>query len=269
MKLSFLNLKFYYGILGYLFGEKGQAIATMADGSEKMVETFSVSLPILVVSVLAWSVFSYLLGSLDFAVYISKRKFDDDVRNYGSGNAGTTNMLRVYGKKAAVLAFVGDLLKGVLASLGGMLLAGIGCGYVAGFCCVVGHCFPIWYGFKGGKGVATSLGVIMALEPIVGLLALLIFVGVVAFTKYVSLGSIMAVIVYPMLLQGAFNVLYPDLRAAEAPGASPFAIPQLVSIAMMILVVARHISNIKRLYAGEESKISLKRAKKKEKESES
>ena len=257
--MSYLGLKFYYGLLGYFTGEKGQATAILADGTEKTVETFSVSFTFLALTVLAWALLSYLLGSIDFAVLISKKKYGDDVRNYGSGNAGTTNMLRVYGKKAAILALLGDLFKGIAAGLGGMILAGQGCGYIAGLCCILGHCFPIWYGFKGGKGVATSLGVIVSLEPLVGLLCLLVFVGVVAFSKYVSLGSIMAAIVYPMLLQGAFNVLYADLRAAEAPGASPFALPQLISIVIMVVIVARHWQNIKRLYRGEENKISFKK----------
>ena len=257
MKEFFWDLKFNFGLLGRFFGEVQQA-TIVEESTTTPIEIRTVALPLLIVTVIAWSLVSYLLGSIDFAVLISKKKYGDDVRNHGSGNAGTTNMLRVYGKKAAALAFLGDMLKGIVAALGGLFLEGIACGYIAGFCCVLGHCFPIWYGGKGGKGVATSFGVILVLEPIVGLLCLLIFVGIVLFTKYVSLGSVMAVIVYPLFLKGAFNVLYPELRELEAAGiSSSFAIPQLVSIALMVLIVARHWQNIRRLYEGKENKISF------------
>lgn len=263
MTFSYLNLKFYYGLIGYLTGQFGEATATMQDGSTQTVQVFGVSPWLLWGTILLWSAISYLLGSVNFALVISKRKYHEDIREYGSGNAGTTNMLRVYGKKAALSAFVGDLLKGVLAAGLGLLFAGQTCGYIAGFACILGHCFPVWYHFKGGKGVATTLGVITVLEPVVGILCLLVFIGVVAFSRYVSLGSVMAAIVYPMLLNGCISVLYGTLLAAEAPEAAIFALPRLFSILIMLVIVARHWENIKRLYRGEESKMDFSSLKKK------
>ena len=254
-----LEMKFHYGLLGKFFGEVGEIIGTQPDGTTAPVQVFSVPQLPLYLIMLGWAVVSYLLGSLNFAVIWSKLLYHEDIRDRGSKNPGSTNMLRVYGKKAAILTFVCDLLKGVAAAGLGQLFGGMSCGYVAGLFCVLGHCFPAFYRFKGGKGVATAFGVVTVLEPAVGVIAFIVFIGIVLLGRYVSLGSVMATIVYPMILDGAFKVLYPSDYLV--PEASPFALPMLVAICIMLVVLVRHLPNIKRLYRGEESKIEWHRKK--------
>ena len=202
----------------------------------------------------------YLLGTLNFAIIISKRKYKDDIRSYGSGNAGMTNMMRTYGKKTGALTFVLDLLKAVLAAVIGWFLLGEAGGYFAGLCCVLGHAFPVWYGFKGGKGVAVMTGVVFTLEPLLGLVLLVIFVLVVVFTRYISLGSIMAVLAYPVLLNNFYRSLH--------NGNSPFYFV-VMSCAMIstVLVLFLHRSNMRRILDHTENKFSFKsKGEKKEQE---
>ena len=123
----------------------------------------------------------YLLGSISFAVVFSKFMHHDDVREHGSGNAGSTNMLRTYGLKAALFTFLCDFLKGVIATLLGFLIMPYytGFAYISALMCMVGHAFPIYYGFKGGKCVATFAGALLVLNPLVWILLLLTFVLIV------------------------------------------------------------------------------------------
>ena len=189
----------------------------------------------------------YVLGSLNFAIIISKLFFHDDIRNYGSGNAGMTNMLRTYGKLPAAATLICDMLKGAVSVWFGMLIfADIGAA-IAGLFVVLGHMFPCFYKFKGGKGVATTAMVILVTNPIVFAILLFCFSVIVIGTKYVSLGSVMCMLIYPFLLahfgNTGFNVISALIVAA--------------------LVIFMHRSNIKRLREGTESKISLKSKKKK------
>jgi glycerol-3-phosphate acyltransferase PlsY len=211
---------------------------------------------------------SYLLGSLNFGLIISKKKYNDDVRTHGSGNAGTTNMLRTYGKKAAVLTLLGDMAKALVAVGIGHLIFSINVAAlndagavtdryfnpigaaVSGLSVMLGHMFPCFFKFKGGKGVATSAMVILMLDllnplhghiPFVFLICLTVFIIIVLGTKYVSLGSIMGLILYPIVYT-AFN----------GNGSSGF-----ITVLMAVLVVWAHRENIKRLRAGTESKLSL------------
>lgn len=205
-------------------------------------------------------VIPYLLGSLNFGLIISNKQYHDDVRTHGSGNAGATNMLRTYGKKAALLTMLGDMLKATVAvALGYFVLnldivavneAGevmaastdpIGAA-VAGLFVMLGHIFPCFFKFKGGKGVATAGMVILMINPWVFLICLAVFLIIVIGTKFVSLGSIMALIFYPIFLR------------AFMPNA---AWTLMLAVFMALLVVWRHKDNIKRLLAHEESKISL------------
>ena len=158
----------------------------------------------------------YLLGSLNFGVIISRKAYRDDVRTHGSGNAGTTNMLRTYGKGAAALTLLGDMLKAVVAVAFGyfiftyrsvididntptLVTDKIGAA-VAGLFVMLGHMFPCYFRFKGGKGVATLAMVVLMINPIVFAILMLIFVIIVACTKYVSLGSVMGALLYPVIL---------------------------------------------------------------------
>ena len=195
--------------------------------------------------------FSYLLGSVNFAIIISNNKFKDDIRTHGSKNAGTTNMMRTYGKKAAVLTLLGDMAKGVLACLAGRILLGVfGC-YLAGLFCIVGHIFPVFYRFRGGKGVATTAGVILVGSPLVFLIMLVIFFIIAFSTKYISLASVMGMLLYPI-------VLY-NIEKALAHGLPfPWA---WITIIYSALVIFMHRENIKRLREGKENKFSFKKRK--------
>ncbi len=196
------------------------------------------------------AVVGYLLGSINGAVLISKIFYGSDVRKHGSGNAGTTNMLRTFGKKAAAGTFLVDLLKGVVAALFcGFFVkfVGVEIGYdidacIGGAFAILGHNWPLYFGFKGGKGVLTSFAVLVVLSPIPALCALGVFVLIVALFRYVSLGSIVAALTLPVwiwLFAGFSPVFYLGLFAA-------------------ILLLGRHHANIGRLIRGTESKLGQK-----------
>jgi glycerol-3-phosphate acyltransferase PlsY len=190
----------------------------------------------------------YLLGSVNTSLVVGKLLYKKDIRQYGSGNAGLTNTLRTLGKTAALLVVFGDVIKGVLACLIGFYLAGEtsegvhGGVYVAGLFAVVGHNWPVYFGFKGGKGALTSLAVAMYFSPLAALACLGVFIAILAVTRYVSLGSIVSAILFP--------------AAALLFGSPLFAV--ITGSALAVMIVLRHVSNIKRLLAGNESKISFK-----------
>ena len=204
---------------------------------------------------------AYLLGSLNFAVIVSKERYNDDIREHGSGNGGTTNMLRTFGNGAAVLTLIGDMLKAVVAVTIGTALLGLTLGgYMSAFFCVLGHMFPIFYRFKGGKGVATSAAAMLMLNPFVFLVILFIFVVIVAGTKYVSLGSVMAALLYPVILHTVDEITTEWFVANN----TIWGFDILFAFLMTVMVVFMHRSNIKRLLNGTESKISFKKKKKEE-----
>ncbi len=194
------------------------------------------------------ALFGYLVGSLNFAVIISKIFYKDDVRRHGSGNAGATNMLRTYGNAAGIATFVCDALKGVVSVLLSMLVMGEGGAYVGGLFCILGHIFPVFYKFRGGKGVVVSAMTILCLEPLVFLLLLILFVLIVAWSKYISLGSVICAFFFP-LLQNAF----------AQNGGFPSFVATVVSVLIAVIVIVMHRSNIKRLLNRTESKISFKK----------
>jgi len=185
---------------------------------------------------------SYLLGSVSFAYLISKHFYHIDIRNYGSKNAGATNVLRVIGGKSALIVLLLDVLKGVIAVLLGRLIGGEGLALLCGVVVVVGHNWPIFLNFKGGKGIATSLGVILGIYPLGALIMLLIGILVIAFSRYVSLGSVTAAVVFPVLMLLSKKPL-------------PYVIFAFV---LSFLALFQHRSNIRRLLTGKESKIGEK-----------
>ena len=192
----------------------------------------------------------YLLGSVNFALVISKVLYRDDVRKYGSGNAGMTNMLRTFGKGAAAGTLLCDMLKAVVAVILGQLVYtqwGVG-GYMAGFFCVLGHIFPIFFKFHGGKGVATIAAMVLTLDPLCFLILFILFVVIVATTKYVSLGSIVICMLYPIF----------TYRLALA-GISGWGIgfPVIFSFLTAGIVIFMHRENITRLRNHTENKISF------------
>ena len=207
------------------------------------------SIPLVILCVAVSIIVPYLLGSLNFAIIISAKQYKEDIRSYGSKNAGMTKMMRTYGKKAAGLTFIGDAVKAIVACIVGYLMLGyFGC-YIAGLFCVMGHMFPIFYKFKGGKGVVTGAMAILMGDPITFAIVLLIFVIIVAFTKYISLGSIMSVLLYPIILDRVYKWVHNAI--------CPFII---FAIMMTVLVVAKHHENINRLIHGKENKFSFKKS---------
>lgn len=196
-------------------------------------------------------VIPYLLGSINPAVLISKIFYHEDIRNFGSGNAGTTNMLRTYGKKAAIATFLLDLSKAAIAFGIGMLIWSYPGAAIAGFFVVFGHMFPIFAHFKGGKGVACLAMVALCSSPLTFIFLLLIFVIIAVGTRFISLASIMSAIFYPLILN-AFA------------GDKPMYVAMAIFSACF--VVFMHRENIKRLLAGKESKVSFKKTAKKKKD---
>ena len=203
---------------------------------------------------------SYILGSLNAAIIVSRLVYHDDVRKHGSKNAGMTNMLRTYGKRAALLTLIGDLSKTALAILitsvffGFNYIEGVSTGagflYVSGLFAVIGHIFPIFYKFKGGKGVLATATMALILSPIPFLFLLLLFIVIVAASKYVSLGSVTVAVLYPVLLNAYFKVSFGGMTT---PG-----LASLSTIAIAILIVWCHRENLKRISDRTERKISFK-----------
>ncbi|MGI8822114.1 MAG: glycerol-3-phosphate 1-O-acyltransferase PlsY [Acidimicrobiia bacterium] len=188
------------------------------------------------VGAVAAAVLGYLVGSIDFAVLVARAQ-GKDIYEMGSGNPGAANVLRNLGWKAALPVMLGDVAKGAAAAAVGTWLGGSElAGWAAGFAAVVGHCFPVWHRFHGGKGVSTALGVVLWLEPILGLVLIGIWAGLLALTKVSSLGSL-----------AAMAALVPGLVVAGARGA-----PLLWATAIAVLVVIRHQANIAGLLARRE-----------------
>ncbi|MBE6650445.1 MAG: glycerol-3-phosphate 1-O-acyltransferase PlsY [Ruminococcaceae bacterium] len=196
------------------------------------------------VALLLCAVAAYLIGSLNSAVILSKVFHHDDVRKYGSGNAGATNMARTYGKKWGIITFICDGLKAVVAVIGSMLIMGEGGAYIAALFAILGHIFPIYYKFKGGKGVAVAAISILCLNPVVFAILVIVFVSIVCASKYISLGSIIAAFFYPMLLH-AFD---------QSQG----FISTVISVLIAVIVIVMHRSNIRRLKDRTENKIGQK-----------
>ncbi len=207
-----------------------------------------------VLSIIAVCLISYLLGSLNFAIIISGKQYRQDIRSFGSKNAGMTNMMRTYGKKAAGFTLLGDALKAVVSCLIGYALIGQYGAYFAGLFCIMGHMFPIYYRFRGGKGVVTAAVTMLMCNPIVFLILLVIFVIIVLTTKFISLGSVVCVMLYPIVLD---RIERSTLLYENPPAGCPYVI---FAILIMLLVVLKHRENIIRLYHGKESKFSFKKS---------
>ncbi|MFT3823175.1 MAG: glycerol-3-phosphate 1-O-acyltransferase PlsY [Chitinophagaceae bacterium] len=198
-------------------------------------------------------VIAYLIGSIPTAVWISRAFFGIDIRDYGSGNAGATNTFRVLGSRWGTIVMVIDVLKGVLATSLYILLPYylqstsewdrtnlmVGLGLAA----VLGHIFPIWADFRGGKGVATLFGMILAIQPLVAVCCVGVFLLVLYLTRFVSLSSMLASVAFAVFILVIFNEKEPLYRA--------------FAIAVALLVVLTHQKNISRLLKGNESKVPI------------
>lgn len=215
-----------------------------------------VSMPAAALLVAAGAVLSYLLGSLNFALIISRFLAKDDIRRHGSGNAGMTNMLRTYGIGSAVATTAGDLLKVVLAiALSGLLYQTmlepglvLQLRYLSALCALLGHLFPVYFGFKGGKGVVVSLGVILMTNWLVFLIILVITLPIVFLTRIVSLGSVIGAVLYPLV---TFLVLHFQGR--------PALFETVCSGVIALIILWKHRENIKRLRSGTENRFGSKK----------
>ena len=193
----------------------------------------------------------YLLGSISTGVVLSRLFAKTDIRSQGSGNAGTTNMLRVLGRRMALFTFIGDMLKGIIAVFIGKWLIGGELGGLLGVVgAVLGHYYPLYFGFKGGKGIATSFGSLLFVFPVQALLAFAVFLILVAVTHYVSVGSIAAAITLPLLIV-----------------ITRFQQPTLwiITVCIGASVIWRHRANIKRLMNHTENKLDFSTLKGKKK----
>ncbi|EST56071.1 membrane protein [Brevibacillus panacihumi W25] len=189
---------------------------------------------------LSW-VISYLIGSISFSYLISKKIAGIDIRSHGSGNAGATNTLRVLGKGPAILVLLLDAAKGLLAmGITHLLTGGDPVAYaMSGLFAIAGHNWPIFFGFRGGKGIATTLGVALGFSPLAFLIGAVLAVVTIAITRYVSLGSLILVSVLPV----AIYVL-------DKPNAFVWT-----SLALAVFAYIRHYNNIRNLLAGNERKL--------------
>nr|WP_122011832.1 glycerol-3-phosphate 1-O-acyltransferase PlsY [Maliibacterium massiliense] len=186
------------------------------------------------------SVLAYLIGCISTAILLSKGVVKKDVRSMGSGNAGSTNMLRSFGWMYGLLTFAGDCLKGVLAVLLGQWLAGNMGGAFAGVFVVLGHCFPVFFKFKGGKGIATTIGVMLVVKAVVIIPIVAAGVLIIAITRYVSLGAIAGCL----------------MAVAATWLAMPENLPMCIMISVAVVIdIFSHRANILRLIRGQERKL--------------
>ena len=196
-----------------------------------------------VLKFLAVFVLSYLIGSINSSIIVSKIFIKDDIRNHGSKNAGATNALRVMGKKGGILTLVGDILKTVISVLIAMLILSEDKNiaiYTAGIAVALGHNFPVWFGFKGGKGVAVSITAFFFADYKIALIVLVLSLLIMIITKYVSLGSVLGAVLCLVLslILRTYDVYY-----------------ICFVIVVSLLVIIRHKANIIRLIKGTENKL--------------
>ena len=198
------------------------------------------------------AIVAYVIGSINFAVIFSRKFAGIDVREKGSKNAGTTNVLRTVGKKAALLTLICDILKGVAAILIAILAKTMWSDfnintlkYIAGFMVILGHTYPIFFEFRGGKGVATAIGILLMLNWKIGLICLIFGLIIIAVTRMVSLGSMVGALLFPIItLFMQENLEFIGI---------------IFSFAIGLLVIFNHKSNIKRIKEGKENKLSFKK----------
>lgn len=188
------------------------------------------------------AIIGYVIGNFASSYFVGKITKNIDIREHGSGNAGATNTFRVLGVKAGFIVFISDVLKGVLATLIGLWLTKNQFGAaLSGSMAIIGHNWPVFLNFKGGKGIASSFGLIITLFPNIGLILFVVAVVLILVTRYVSLGSISGAVLFPILLI-FFKKPFPII---------------LVGTVLALIAIYRHKDNIKRLLNGQENKISL------------
>ncbi|MBR6917389.1 MAG: glycerol-3-phosphate 1-O-acyltransferase PlsY [Clostridia bacterium] len=203
---------------------------------------------VILIGCLALAVAGYFIGSINFSIIISKVFFKDDIRTHGSGNAGSTNMLRTHGTASGLITFFLDGLKAVAAVVLGAYVYNLPGTYVAGLFCIIGHIFPVFFKFKGGKGVATVAFIIAFTNLTTFIICLSAFLITVIISKYVSLGSIIAVALYP-------PVLFIVLKMSNAQNMEYVGV--IFAFIIALIVILKHRTNIIKLSEHRESKISF------------
>ena len=196
-------------------------------------------------------VLAYLIGSIPTSVWVSRYFFDIDIRDYGSGNAGATNTYRILGPRWGTLVMITDMLKGIVAVKLALLLPEYADSETnlqnlqtgLGLAAVIGHIYPIWADFRGGKGVATLFGLVLGISPFTALGCVGVFILVLYLTRFVSLSSILASVAFPIFILVIFNVDNPAYR--------------VFAIAVALMVLLTHQKNIGRLLKGSESKVPI------------
>lgn len=221
----------------------------------------------LILTLFITAVLSYLLGSCNSAIITVKLLKHEDIREHGSKNAGLTNTLRCYGKIPALITLIGDLAKGVIAAFLSITIAKLllgadfesvyfidrrAIGYISGLFSIIGHIFPLYYGFKGGKGVLVSCSILLVIDPVTFCIVIPFFAIVVAISRYVSLGSILAAAVYPIITFCVHYFIY-DIGAPRA------LLHTGLVLCTSILLIYMHRSNILRLKNGTENKFGSKK----------
>lgn len=213
-------------------------------------------------------ILSYLLGSVNFAIIFSEMFTHEDVRNHGSGNAGMTNVVRTAGKLPGILTLVCDILKGAAAvAIGRFLLMPyvheqlgsdwtlpIYGAFFCGICCMLGHIFPVFFGFKGGKAVATTVGITLVIDWRITLTALAVFLVLFLITKIVSVGSIVAAASVPVT---AF--LYFPMFGTSAGDCGSRTAVTVLALVFALIIIGKHRTNVIRIIHGEEKKITSKK----------
>ena len=210
---------------------------------------------LMLVSVLLCVAAGYLMGSVNAAIIISTKKYKSDIRTHGSGNAGMTNMFRTFGKTGGFLTLFGDLAKTLLPIIFGYAIFSYPGSYLAGLFVVLGHCFPLYYKFKGGKGVLAMFVMMLACEPPVFLLMILIFAIIVIGTRFVSMASVMTAFFLPILINSWYTMMYSQGAVAGV------RIP--VAFLITLTVCVMHIPNLKRIMNKEEPRVKMPWDKKK------
>lgn len=203
------------------------------------------------------AVLAYFIGSFSFGIIISKLFYKKDIRDFGSHNAGMTNMMRTFGKGPGIAVFLLDVFKGVLAVLLAKMLFSdfsdsLICGYIAALFAIIGHMYPIYFNFKGGKGVATALGVTTFLAWQTLPVIMIPFIATAVLSKMVSLASIISAFILPFATCLIYKLWYPEF--------SPL-VPTVVTAIIGVIIIVFHRSNIKRIINGEENRIGKSKKK--------
>ena len=246
---------------GYMLNHVG-VLGTFVLGDSALM--FPIMLAFIVLSLFI----GYLLGSVNFAVLFSKKMYGEDVRNSGSGNAGFTNMMRAFGEKAAAYTFIGDFLKTALAVIIGWVLYGCMGAWSGALGALIGHVFPLYYNFRGGKGVVCLTATLFLLDWRIFLILFVIFMVAAISTRYISLGSVLCAATLPLFVNRMYKATVVDGGVLLDENTRLKWFVTMVSLIIAVIVVVKHIGNVKRIANGTESKFSFNKSKKAPTESE-